>query len=295
MSWRRTYLVLSIVGLLAIAVALAAPLLAARVRMPHLDWAQASEIGQAYGVVSALLAALALTVVGVSAVLQVRAVNQGRIQATRELHARLIERALDDPELAECWGADHSESFKQSAYVNQILVFWKAAWEMGDLHETNLRSDLSRLFTKGPGYQFWSKNGMIWADNLAGSKGFRFVEIVDEEHQRHGSTHQVGDDEMVPQETDQVQRARVVLALVGLAAGTVLGVLATRKLHSKRLPAPEIDATIHEIADRLPHGGVNTPVRGCARSVFDSGVATYGRNQPCLAAAKGPDNWYIAR
>src|SRR5450755_2004474 len=62
--------------------------------LPGMDWARLSNIGQTYGAASALLTGLALIGVAASIVFQVRAIQAGRVQSSREHHAHLVEMAL---------------------------------------------------------------------------------------------------------------------------------------------------------------------------------------------------------
>jgi hypothetical protein len=69
---------------------------------PGHDWSLLSDVGQAYGAASAILAALALVGVVASLVLQAREAKASREQALRALHTDLLKMAIDEPEFLEC-------------------------------------------------------------------------------------------------------------------------------------------------------------------------------------------------
>src|SRR5690348_10784170 len=68
------------------------------------NWARLSEVGQTYGIASAVIAAFALLAVGFSLIFQIRELRQGRIQAIREMHSGLLKLALEEPIYLQCWG-----------------------------------------------------------------------------------------------------------------------------------------------------------------------------------------------
>src|SRR5690349_1967572 len=64
---------------------------------PGINWATLSNVGQTYGAVSALLAALALSGVVVSIFFQVRESRYNRIQVARARQFDLARLAMDNP------------------------------------------------------------------------------------------------------------------------------------------------------------------------------------------------------
>jgi len=66
------------------------------------DWQRRSVIGQTYGAISALVAALALGAIAVSVFFQWQETRANKEFARRTIHNDLLKMAIDDPELREC-------------------------------------------------------------------------------------------------------------------------------------------------------------------------------------------------
>jgi hypothetical protein len=62
-----------------------------------LDWNRLSDIGQAFGGVSAVLSALAFCAIAASLLLQWRQLRMTTVIAARERHFDLVRLAVDDP------------------------------------------------------------------------------------------------------------------------------------------------------------------------------------------------------
>ena len=68
------------------------------------DWGQFSNEGQAYGGIAAVIGMLAIAGVVASLILQSRESAANRVLANRTFQADLVFKALEEPELIECWG-----------------------------------------------------------------------------------------------------------------------------------------------------------------------------------------------
>src|SRR4051794_23078917 len=64
-----------------------------------LDRGRLSDVGQAYGGVSAVLSALAFCAIAASLLLQFQQTRSASIAAARERHFELVRLAIDDPDL----------------------------------------------------------------------------------------------------------------------------------------------------------------------------------------------------
>src|SRR5690349_8108119 len=73
-------------------------------RIPGMNWARLSNVGQTYGAISALLTALALGGVVISLIYQARDVRTAREQASRAVHQELLKIEMEDPFYMEILG-----------------------------------------------------------------------------------------------------------------------------------------------------------------------------------------------
>lgn len=81
------------------------PILLGRLFAADGDYARLSDIGQAYGAASAVVAVMALGVVAVGLMLQYRQFRASRLQSLTEAEDQLIRIAMQDPQYRQCWGA----------------------------------------------------------------------------------------------------------------------------------------------------------------------------------------------
>jgi uncharacterized membrane protein len=89
-----------------------------------INWIQLSYVGQTYGAISALLAAIALTGVVVSIVLQIRDTRHNRLAEMRTRHYELMRMALDSPLYmnAFSWPDITDDAKYLGAYINADLT-----------------------------------------------------------------------------------------------------------------------------------------------------------------------------
>jgi hypothetical protein len=126
------------------------------------DWIQLSYVGQTYGAISALLAAIALTGVVISIVLQIRDTRHSRWAQTRTRHYELMRMALDEPLYMNAFSwPDITDDAKQlGAYINLLLALWEMQWEFGDIRESQLRQHLAGTLSTPAGREYWVAAGV---------------------------------------------------------------------------------------------------------------------------------------
>jgi hypothetical protein len=163
---RRIIIAILIPGIiLAISFLVVASPLALQVIDSHsnANWPQLSNIGQTYGAVSALLAALALVGVAVSVLMQNRELRHDRWEAGRSRHFDIIRMALDDPLYRQVFSRPGPQTPDNEArlvgYTNMLFEYWKMMWEFGDWSETQLRACFRDVLSTGAGYSYWTKYG----------------------------------------------------------------------------------------------------------------------------------------
>lgn len=185
MSARRVLLVFSILllALVALSLVVISPwALPALDQDRHANWSHLSQIGATYGAISAVIAAIALTGVVMSLILQRHEALVARRSTMRALHVDLMKLAMDDPVYMECWGEYVTENFdteRQFTYVNLIVSHWHAMYEIGECTDAILHSMATELFSGEPGRRFWKIAGSGRIKRAQNRKIRRFYEIIE--------------------------------------------------------------------------------------------------------------------
>jgi hypothetical protein len=165
----------------SICLAVASPWALQRLDNRRIDWRRLSDIGQTYGAVSAIIAAVALLGVAASLVIQSREAKAAYKNAQRAHHTNILVMAMEDPRYMECWGPYFTEDFSsesQFTYVNLIVSQWHAEYQMGELSDALLEATASSVFMSEPGRRYWNISGSFWRDNYADRRTRRFYRIL---------------------------------------------------------------------------------------------------------------------
>lgn len=186
---RASVPVLAALSLVLVAVAVGlSPLALGTVGAFSDDWEGLSLIGQTYGAASAVLAGLALAGVAATLVAQTRETRVSRELAVRDSTSELLRMAMDNPEYAECWGANLTQptgrAQRQSMYTNMIVSQWEMAYETRSVGEDHVRALAHNLFAGRVGWEFWSRARTIRLRTAETRRSRRFHRILDEEFQR---------------------------------------------------------------------------------------------------------------
>jgi hypothetical protein len=133
-----------------------------------------------------VLAFLALGGMTVSLVLRTREMRASRELAYRSIHTDLLKMAMDNPEYLQTFGPSELPDEKRcrSIYTNLIVSFWKTAYELGDLHETMLRTSAGKLFAGEEGQRFWQRTRDRRMRTSTTRRTRRFHQILDEEYRK---------------------------------------------------------------------------------------------------------------
>jgi len=244
---RRTVqrVVLAVSALLATAAFIVGTpfLLLAISHLQHNDWTQFSNEGQSYGGIAAIFGMLALVGVAASLILQSRQTTASRELTQRTIHADLLSRALNDPELLACWGPSlHGDDIfdRQHFYTNLIVAFWRSMFEIGKVTEDELHALSAQMFAGAPGQRYWTIAGPYQRSHYCVTERDRkFIEILDEEHATatvgepvaESSKHQP----LLPTSTGG--RSTIGALIFGLAGGALLSraVAAARRRYNRPL------------------------------------------------------------
>jgi hypothetical protein len=126
----------------------------------NLNWIRLGDIGQAYGAVSALIAALALSGVAISIFLQAREARHSRWAAGRDRHFELMRIAMDNPFYRQVFVLPDmaDDMARLTGYINMVLHYWSMLWEFGDVSERDLRANLKGILHSKVGRAYWVMN-----------------------------------------------------------------------------------------------------------------------------------------
>lgn len=152
----------------------------------EVDWNRLSNIGETYGAVSAIVAAVALLGVMISLVIQSREASAVRKSTRRAHHVELMRMAMDDPRYMECWGPYLTETFAaegQYTYVNLIVAHWYSEYQVGEMTDNLLRATAASVFASAPGRTYWRNAGTFWRDNYSGRRARRFHRVLEDVYQ----------------------------------------------------------------------------------------------------------------
>jgi Family of unknown function (DUF6082) len=155
------------------------------------EWAKLSNVGQAYGAVSALISSLALVGVVVSLLFQARAGRTAREQSIRTLQQQLIRMEMEDPALMSAVGAPwglpippESAKIREHLYIHMWTSFWAGNYVVGEMTDPAVRKMArGELLNSIAGRTYWAN---IRDNVLSTNEGkYRhFALIVDEEYRK---------------------------------------------------------------------------------------------------------------
>ncbi|MER5464589.1 DUF6082 family protein [Streptomyces sp. NPDC002668] len=150
-----------------------------------MDWAELSDISQAYAAVSVPLTAAALLGAIFSLTYQARQARVSHVDTTNSTHRALLLEAFGEPCLQVCWGPPprpiQAQRWKQFTYTNMIVSYWHSQYVLDGVGEAALRSNATRLFRGEVGREYWTVWGAGWREAMSGQgrKSQRFIRIVE--------------------------------------------------------------------------------------------------------------------
>lgn len=205
-----------------------------------LDWTRLSSIGQTYGAVSAIIAAIALLGVVATLIVQSREAKAARLNAHRGYHAELMRMAMDDPRYMECWGPYLTESFDaevQLSYVNLIVSQWYAEYHIGELSDASLRMNAASVFSSVPGRHYWETSRANWRNNYSGRRVRRFYQILEDRYREAVKRPPSTPPAQPASASSQPRRSTLWPTVLGAAGGAaaVVGLRAARRVFRARI------------------------------------------------------------
>jgi TPR repeat protein len=141
--------------------------------IPGMRWQNLSNVGQTYGAISALVAALALVGVAVSIFIQARETRHGRVVAARTRHYELTRMAMENPLYMRAYSTSTSseDDDRLMAYINLLLEFWRMMWEFDDFPANHLGEVTApNLFATAAGRDYWHRFGEALSGSYSDTK-----------------------------------------------------------------------------------------------------------------------------
>lgn len=159
------------------------------------SWNELSNIGQAYGGISAILSGLAFCGVAGSLLLQWRQVRLTQLMTLRERHFELVKLAIEDPGLAlsRPSGMDPATG-RQWMVINLWVAHWAMQWDARMLTGRSLFVVFEELFRMNAGaLEWWVACGAHW-DSDPDRRRRAFMRIADEAYRAVVNGHHANAD-----------------------------------------------------------------------------------------------------
>jgi uncharacterized protein DUF6082 len=135
-------------------------------RWSGMNWAQLSDVGQAYGAASAVFSSLAVVGVAWGLAYQARQTRLTRLHHVRAVQRELLLRIVDKPELAKIVGIDRLQEGiapEHRAFIVTWLQYHYLWYESGLITEGNLTGEVfPDLFTNADARKFWAIASPYW-------------------------------------------------------------------------------------------------------------------------------------
>lgn len=172
-------LVLSFIGIMLLV--LASPFVLILVnKTVKVNWTVLSNIGQAYGLVSALVSAIALSGVAFSLILQRRQYEITQLQTLRAMQFELVQMGYQNPNLSEVFGADERPDYMaEHRYINLWFMYYQAGYRIGAFSDSTMSRIATSSFRSERFRQWWLDDRETYAAHADTATGRRFVTLVD--------------------------------------------------------------------------------------------------------------------
>lgn len=103
----------------------------------------------------------------------------------RERSREITRMAIDDPRLAQCWGARFAPPHIDETlffYTNMIVQQWTYAWEDHLLTEEQARDYLRQFFDSEVPRMFWERHGDWHQPRRTLTRADQFIALMDSEY-----------------------------------------------------------------------------------------------------------------
>lgn len=182
----QLFLLLSVATLCVFAVALSPLLFPLLEGANGADWSNLSNIGQAYGGVSALIATVGVFGIAASLLGQVREARRSGIRDERQLHSEILLFAIEHPEYGQCWGGytveNDGKATSYRAFCNLVFLNYYSMYLSGQYDLDGVRRNIAHFFKGELGREYWKYSRGSWATSKEKGRRRRvFLEMVEEE------------------------------------------------------------------------------------------------------------------
>ncbi|TDO42348.1 DUF6082 family protein [Paractinoplanes brasiliensis] len=160
--WSASWLAIGALCALFLGAIVAFPIATQGVFGSDHDWKALSDVGQAYGGVSAIVAGLGFCGIAASLALQAKQTRLAQAISARERHFELVKLGLEYPGLSYQIHDDPPELYKKKVIINLWVAHWLLLWDIGDADESFLRSAFTELFHDEVAREWWLERGSTW-------------------------------------------------------------------------------------------------------------------------------------
>jgi hypothetical protein len=162
---------------------LASPIVAGWIGTWRTNWSLLGDVGQAYGLASALLSGIALLSIGTALFYQARQTRATQLQAVRMMQLELFRLAYDHPDLQNGWSRSVDipyPEWRQRTYVNLVFQYLRMSYLIGELPDRDLHRTMTNRFKTQLGRDYWSTARSANASGATGRRDRKFFEIADQ-------------------------------------------------------------------------------------------------------------------
>ncbi|WP_410672893.1 DUF6082 family protein [Amycolatopsis sp. cmx-4-68] len=154
-----------------------------------LDWSKLSDIGQAYGGVSALISTVGLFGIAASLLGQVRESRRSGIRDERQLHSEILLFAIEHPEYLQCWGTPPvrggAKATSYRSFCNLVFLNYYSMYLSGQYDLDGIRRNIRHFFGGELGREYWRSAQPSWSGSKnKGRSRRKFLTVVEEEFLR---------------------------------------------------------------------------------------------------------------
>ncbi|MEV4350913.1 DUF6082 family protein [Actinoplanes sp. NPDC049596] len=147
------------------------------------DWSRWGDVGQSFGVLSAMISSLALIAVVLSTRAQNREMQRSSAASLSMLHLEIIKMSIHDAQLAEVWpefrpGLTEVEN-RQFLYANIIYQFQLTSLQLAKATDEEVLLHMRYLFRSPAIREYWEASAGARSTLVPGSSEHRFANKID--------------------------------------------------------------------------------------------------------------------
>ena len=143
-------------------------------------WRRLSDVGSAFGIISAAISAVALVGVAISLNVQRRHTRIAQLEVVLALRTQLLQVAVDQPAFLRIWGygTDAAEG-KERAYTSMVFSYLNMAYSLGLLTTFELTRYCAVAFRERPVVAFWAASREVYLHDAKSVREREFAQILE--------------------------------------------------------------------------------------------------------------------